>query len=88
MGFGVLNTIRNRNFVCNDVTYLYRKMGKLWTLGLNINFGHTYKGKSIQKVHLPAHVYELERFYDVYDNIITSRSAAVQQNCQKHDIYS
>lgn len=86
-GIYVLNTIRNRNFVCNDVTYLYRKMGKLWTLGLNINFGHTYKREIHSKVHLPAHVYELERFYDVYDNIITSKERCSAAKLSKSMIY-
>lgn len=76
----VVNTIRNQNFVCDDVIYLYRKMGALWTFGLNINFNLTYRKERHKKVHLPAHVYELERFYDIYDNIIAPKE---RQNVEK-----
>ena len=86
-GIYAINTIRNRNFVCDDVIYLYRKMGALWTLGLNINFALTYRKKIHKKVHLPAHVYELERFYDIYDNIIISKECRSAAKVSKSMIY-
>lgn len=83
----VVNTIRNRNFVCDDVVYLYRKLGMLWTMGLNVNFDLTYGKKIHSRVHLPAHVYELECFYDVYNNISRSGSCSVKKKISKNMIY-
>lgn len=67
----VVNTIRNRNTECDDVSYLYRKMGALWAQGVCIDFRQTYRKSMHKKVHLPGHIYELERCYAVYENIIT-----------------
>ncbi|MBA2213304.1 type I polyketide synthase [Sellimonas intestinalis] len=83
----VINTIRNKNTVCDDTVYICRKLGMLWTMGVDVDFGLTYKNKKHAHIHLPAHVYELENFYDVYKNNFRSGGCSDRKKVSKNMVY-
>ncbi len=83
----VINTIRNRNAECDDVIYLYRKLGTLWAKGVNLSFTLTYQKETHNKVHLPGHVYELETCNAVYKAMKEPQREVSNQRTAKSMVY-
>ena len=83
----VINTIRNQKVVCDDTVYLYRKIGMLWTIGVDVDFSLICQNEKHTHIHLPAHIYELEEYYDVYKNIYSSEYDPNKKKASSNMVY-
>lgn len=61
-GHHILNTTRQFNQQINDQKYLIEKLGRLWLLGVKVDWDSYYTDEQRQKVSLPAYAFHKTPF--------------------------
>lgn len=54
----IMTTVRNVRVACKDDQYLYENIGKLWLMGVPVNFTPLYSGEARNTVPLPTYCFD------------------------------
>ena len=66
----VINLIRHPLEELTDQYVLFQQLGKLWSIGLNLNWEKVYQSEKRQRIPLPSYPFERQRYWierDLFD---------------------
>jgi acyl transferase domain-containing protein/acyl carrier protein len=62
-GHIVLPSVRHQQEPCSDSEFLLRTVGRLWSMGVPLDWSSLHRGESRRRVHLPTYPFERRRFW-------------------------
>ena len=85
----IVNVLRNSNEDSNDQYYLLKKLGDLWSLGIDIKWQKYYSHEKRLRISLPTYTFDKKRFWidgNPCQNILSTLNQSSVNNKEKRKI--
>ena len=84
----IINTIRHPNEKVLDDYYLLDKIGRLWAMGIKIDWTEFYNGEKRQRISLPTYPFERKRYWVEDENInnLINKMSKKSKSDKKNDM--
>ena len=84
----IMNTVRHPKEAVSDSYYLLDKIGRLWAMGVNVDWEEFHNGENRRRLSLPTYPFERKKYWFEEDNINNLINSTLKKsaNDKKKDI--